>query len=238
MTTQFALPFEPEPSYEPIDFIAAPSNEAARAWLDRPGDWPSGRLALWGPEGIGKTHLLRVWAAAHGAQLLDGRSLGTTEPPPPPARPLAIDNADAAAELALLHRLNLAAEAGQPVLLAARTPPGRWPVALPDLLSRLRAITAAAIAAPEDVLLRLLLQRLLLDRQLAVPEPVQAHMLRRLPRTPAALRRAAALLDRAALAAGGPITRRLADAALGPLREDDDAMTTATAASPAAGPIV
>lgn len=236
MTTQFALPFEPEPSYEAPDFIAAPSNEAARAWLDRPAEWPAARLALWGPAGSGKTHLLRIWARANGAALRAGPNLDP--PAAPPDRPLAIDDADAAPERALLHSLNLAAEARQPVLLAARTPPGRWPVALPDLLSRLRAITAAEITAADDTLLRLLLQRLLLDRQLAVPEHVQHHLLRRLPRTPAVLRQAAALIDRAALAASRPVTRRLADAAIAGLAECDDTMMAGAGASSAPPSVV
>ena len=64
----------------------------------------------------------------------------------PIAGPLAIDDADTAPELALLHLLNAAAEAGFPVLLTGRSPPARWHIALPDLASRLRAATAVEIA--------------------------------------------------------------------------------------------
>ena len=235
---QLALPFDPEPSYAAEDFIDAAANEAARAWLARPGEWPSGRLALWGPAGSGKTHLLRLWARRHGAELLDGAALDPGLLPGLPARKLAVDNADAAPELVLLRLLNLAAEAGQSLLLASRLPPGRWDVALPDLASRLRAVTTAEIGAADDDTLRLLLQHLLLDRQLAVGLAVQEHLLRHLPRTPAALRRAAALLDGAALAAGGKVTRRIADAAIAALAEDDDTMNGAAEASSAAPPIV
>jgi hypothetical protein len=44
-----------------------------------------------------------------------------------------------------------------------------------------------------------------------VPQTVQDWLLLRLPRHPAALREAAARLDRAALAAGGGVTRGLAE---------------------------
>ncbi|MDA8253677.1 MAG: chromosomal replication initiator DnaA, partial [Rhodospirillales bacterium] len=98
--------------------------------------------------------------------------------------------------------------------LAGRTPPARWPVALPDLASRLRATAAVEIRPAEDELLRALLARLLAERQIAVSEAVQAWLLARLPRTPAAVREAAARLDRAALAAGGPISRAVAAAVL------------------------
>lgn len=227
---QLALPFDPAPRFDPADFIAAPSNAEARAWLGRREHWPQGRLALWGPPGCGKTHLLHGWALEHEADILRGPDIPTEYIPPPPRQPLAIDDADRAPEHALLHLLNAAAEAGQPVLLAATTPPGRWPVTLPDLASRLRAITTAAITAADDELLRLLLRRLLVERQLAVSESVQAWLLRRLPRTPAALRQAAARLDRAALSAKAAITVPLAGVALAGLldaEEDDTFMTDA-----------
>ena len=96
------------------------------------------------------------------------------------------------------------------MLLAAREPPARWPVRLPDLASRLRAMTAAQILPADDDLLRDLLSRLLSDRQLPVPEPVQHYLLSRLPRTAAALREAAARLDRAMLAAGGRVRKSIA----------------------------
>jgi len=204
---QLALPFAHAPLYA-ADFLEMPSNAAALAWLARPADWPQRRLALWGGEGCGKTHLLHLWAGRAGALLLAGPALPRREAAPD--RPLAIDDADAAPEHPLLHLLNAAAEAGLAVLLAGRTPPARWPVALPDLASRLRAAAAVEIRPAEDVLLRALLARLLAERQVAVPEPLQAWLLARLPRTPAAVREAAARLDRAALAAGGPITRAVA----------------------------
>ncbi len=203
---QLPLPFAHEPRFSATDFLAGPSNAEAMAWLA--AAWPQRRLALWGPEGSGKTHLLHLWAEREGARLLARPALPRA--PEPPDRPLAIDDADAAAERPLLHLLNAAAEAGLPVLLAARTPPARWAAALPDLASRLRAMTATEIRPPDDDLLRALLTRLLSERQLAVPEAVQDWLRLRLPRTPAAMREAAARLDRTALVAGRRVTRAIA----------------------------
>ncbi len=228
---QLPLPFAHTPLYSAADFLAAPSNDSALHWLARTPHWPDRRLALFGAEGSGKTHLLHLWAAANGAALL----AGTLLPPPQaaPATPLAIDDADAAPERPLLHLLNAAAEAGLPTLLAGRAAPARWPVALPDLASRLRACVACEIRPAEDSLLRALLARLLAERQLAVPAPLQYWLLARLPRTPAAIREAAARLDRMALAAGGRVTRGVAAAVLDGLTdhaaEDDTPSSPATA---------
>jgi chromosomal replication initiation ATPase DnaA len=191
--------------------VTAPSNAEALAWLSRDSStWPDRRLAIWGPPGCGKTHCLRVWAVQSGAAWQDGPGLRV---PPPPATALAIDDADAAPDPeVLLHTLNHAAAAGTALLLSARLPPARWPVGLPDLVSRLRAITAVEIRPPEDSLLRALLARLLSDGQLSMPSGVQEWLLLRLPRTAAALREAVARLDRAQLATGRAITRGLAAA--------------------------
>ncbi len=205
MIRQLPLPFPHTPHFEDAPFLRADSNVAALAWLDR-GTWPQGRLVLWGQPGCGKSHLLHHWSRRHGARLLAGPQLRLE----PPLDPIALDDADLAQELPVLHLLNAAAEAGLPVLLAATQPPSRWHFAIPDLASRLRATTAVEIGPAEDSLLRMLLARLLADRQLAAAESVHEYLLRHLPRTPADIREAVARLDRLALAGGQRITRALA----------------------------
>lgn len=196
--------------YAATDFCESPSNEQAVQWLARTADWPDLRLALWGQAGCGKTHLLHVWAARTGGDVLQGSDLGSILEQPP-ARPIALDAADAVPdETALFHLLNAAGEARLPVLLASRQPAARWGVRLPDLASRLRAITAVEIRAPDDELLRSLLVRLIAAHQLPVTQPVHDWLLRRLPRTAGALREAMARLDSASLAAHRPITVPLA----------------------------
>ena len=220
---QLALPFAHRPEFAAADFIVAASNEAALAWLARTPDWPGRRLLLWGEAGCGKTHLLHLWAARTGARYVPGPALraAALEEMLGAAGGLALDDADAAPDArTLLHGLNAAAEAGRAVLLASRTPPARWAIALPDLASRLRATTAVEIGPAEDALLHALLARLLAERQLAVAAPVQAWLLARLPRTPAALREVAARLDRAALGAQRAVTKALAGEVLAVFLEE------------------
>lgn len=185
------------PRFLEADFRDAPSNEDARAWLRRTPEWPDGRLALWGEAGRGKSHLLHIWAARHGADARLGADLSGL--PDIPVAGLALDDADRAEERSLLHLLNAARESGAPILLVARTPPARWSVCLPDLASRLHAMTAVPVGAPDDALLGALLARSLADRQLRVPPPVQEWLVRRLPRSGAAVRDAVARLDAFAL---------------------------------------
>ena len=156
-----------------------------------------------------------------GAVLWSGTAL--TGLPELPAAGIALDDADAVAdETALLHLLNTAGEAGLPILLASPTPPSRWPVRLPDLASRLRAITAVEIGPPEDTLLRTLLARLLAERQLRLPEAVQEWLVRRLPRSASALGEAVGRLDAASLEQRRNITVRFAAVALADLLAPDE----------------
>ncbi|HEX3983157.1 MAG TPA: chromosomal replication initiator DnaA, partial [Acidisoma sp.] len=176
-TRQLALPFAYVPRFRVEDFIAAPSNDEARAWLGRTASWPAGRLALYGEPGCGKTHLLQLWAERTGALLLDGPALRCL-PELAGSPAIALDDADAAPdETVLLHLINLAAEMRRPLLLVGRTAPARWPIALPDLASRLRAMTAVAVRPAEDPLLRALLARLLSERQLVLGESLQDWLL-------------------------------------------------------------
>lgn len=216
MTKQLPLPFADPPGYAAADFVAAPSNQLARDFLDHPENWTNGRLVLWGEPGCGKTHLAHIWATEHGAafvecpQFRDFFKL--------PSGPVAIDDADGAVdETALLHLINAAAEAGQPVLLTAQAPPARAKIVLPDLASRLRASLAVEISPPDDELLATLLSRLAADRQLVLNLPVRNFLRTHLPRTPAALREAVARLDKAALAGGGKVSRTLAASLLSDL---------------------
>lgn len=209
---QLPLAFPHLPSLAEADFLPHEGTALALEFLARTPTWPDLRLALWGAPAAGKTHLLHIWAREQGATVVAGARLAE---PFWPEGAVAIDDADqVGAEPALLHLLNAAAEAKRPVLLAARTPLARTGVRLPDLASRLRAITAVEIGPPDDAFLAALFGRLLAERQLRVAPWLQARILTRLPRTPSSIQRAVARLDYATLAAKSAVTPSLARAAL------------------------
>ena len=207
---QLALALRPPASVAARHFIPAASNAQARLWLNQTG-WPDRRLLLCGADSCGKTHLLHIWAARRGARVLDAASLDNADmaalaETPPGA--LALDAVDrVTSERALLHLLNLAREHRTTLLMASRVSPVRQAIILPDLASRLRAVTIVPIAAPEDSLLFALLLRLLAERQMIVSKPILDWLLRHLPRTGDAIVAAVERLDRAGLAHGRPLTR-------------------------------
>ncbi|HEX3991726.1 MAG TPA: chromosomal replication initiator DnaA, partial [Acetobacteraceae bacterium] len=195
---QLPLPIPARQAFDEASFLAAESNEAARTWLGRTEVWPERRLALWGGEDCGKTHLLRIWADRSAAEAIDGPALSGF-PELSSLAGVAVDDADRAEEAALLHLLNTARDLDRPVLLAARLPPARWTIRLRDLASRLRAITTVEVGAPDDDLLRRLLLHWLAERQLVADQTLHDRLLLRLPRSPEVLRAAVARLDVEAL---------------------------------------
>jgi chromosomal replication initiation ATPase DnaA len=227
---QSALAIFDEPNYSAAGFVAAASNAKALAWLNSTGEWPGGRLALWGDAGCGKTHLLHLWVERTGATFWRGAELRAF--PDLPSSGIALDDAAATDERALFHLLNASAEADLPLLMASRSAPGRWPVQLPDLRSRLRAITAVEVGAPDDSLLRALLPRLLAQRLIRLPEPVLVWLLSRLPRTVPLLNEAVAKLHAVALEHHREITVPMARDVLAALLSADGDEISGTEAAP------
>ena len=190
------------------DFLVAPCNEAAVAWLDRWPDWPGPALVIHGPPGSGKSHLAEVWRHRSCAEALDASALlqgGASGDRG--AAALVMDGLGGRIdERALLHTYNSVAERGGHLLLTALAPPARWPLSLPDLASRLRVAPAVAIGLPDDALLAALMVKLFADRQIAVAPEVPAYVVPRIERTFEAAACLVERLDRAALAERRPVT--------------------------------
>lgn len=210
---QLALALDHAESHAREDFLAGPSNAAALSLIERWPDWPARTVLLRGPEGSGKSHLSAIWARAAGARTLSPRMLDGAEVPVALATgALVLENLAEGSfdEAALFHLLNLAREERAYVLVTARTAPGNWRIATPDLASRLRALPVVALEVPDDALLRAVIVKLFADRQLAVDESLVGFLANRIERSFAGAREAVRTLDREALRLKRPVTRALA----------------------------
>jgi len=222
MTRQLPLDLPVAEAQGREDFLVTPANAAALAAVEGWRDWPGGKLVLIGPEGSGKSHLVRIWTAAAGAPTVAAPDLpGADLPSLVAAGAVAVEDADrlprdGTGDRPLLHLHNLLAEAGGSLLVTARTPPRDWPVALPDLASRMQAALSVRLEAPDDALLASVLVKHFADRQVTVAPDVIDYAVARMERSLAAVRRLAADLDALAMAEGRPVSRRLAARLLSP----------------------
>ena len=158
---QLALALDHAESYARDDFLP---DRATRTLglIDGWPDWPANAVALVGPEGSGKTHVATIWAAIAGARVISAHALSETSLRPSLATGALVieDAAVTSDEHALFHLINLAREEGAYLLFTARLAPSAWPVTIPDVNSRLRAMPAVTLQAPDDAMLRAVIVKL------------------------------------------------------------------------------
>lgn len=190
--SQIALPLVTAVSAETI--VSGPSLAPVIAALQAAHDWPFHTAILYGPPRSGKSLLAR-WFAQCGA--------GD-----------ALDDADRLDDETVFHRWNRAQAEGRPLLLVSGREPAAWPIALPDLKSRLGAALPIAIAAPDDELLRALFEAHAARRGLALGEGVMSYIMSRIERSHAAAEALVETIDRLSLERKANVTISLARDAL------------------------
>lgn len=219
---QLTLDLALEPRFGREDFLVSPSNELAYNHIEAWPNWPDHVLVLGGPEGSGKSHLGAIWAEAAHAWTIDAFEL-TKERVPYLASngALLIEDVDASDidEAALFHLLNLVRERGSYIVLTAVSPIGKWWIKTPDLVSRLRLAPGVMLDPPDDSLLRAVLVKLFVDRQLIVDTSIIDYIALRSARSLSRAEKVVAKLDSEALSQRRRITRSMISAILS---EEDD----------------
>jgi chromosomal replication initiation ATPase DnaA len=219
----FDLPLDPRFGRE--DFLVSPSNEQAYAQIESWPDWNDTVLILNGPRGSGKSHLAAIWAATAHAWTIDAFEIVPDKVPHLISNgALAIEDFDRADrdEAALFHLINLAREKRAFVLLTCEKSPDHWGLRTADLLSRLRLAPSVSIAAPDDALLKAVLVKLFVDRQLVVDTSVVDYIALRIERSLAKADEFVTVLDKEALSRGRRVSRAMAAEILGASQEMDE----------------
>lgn len=217
MAEQLTFDLAGRPALGRNAFLVSPANAAALEAVDASATWPGGKLVLVGPEGAGKSHLAHVWARDLAAIVTSAEA----EDLPLEASALVIEDVDRivgrrAAEERVFHLHNAVLNHGGRLLVTGRTPPGAWPLSLPDLASRLNAAGLARLASPDEALLAGILVKLFADRHIRVKQKTLVpYLVSRIERSFVAAEDAVRRLDRAALTSGRPIGRKLAAEVLG-----------------------
>jgi chromosomal replication initiation ATPase DnaA len=194
------------------DFFVSPANAAALQGIEAWQSWPQRRAVLTGPSGSGKTHLAHVWAALAGASVISAANLATDAVPSLVRQgAVCVEDADRGGdEAALFHLYNLCGAEGAGLLITGTGAPKDWPIALPDLASRLQSLPSLQLTAPDDALLQAVFLKQFADKQVIVSPNVVAFLAPRIERSSAELRRIVVELDAVALAERSPVTIPLA----------------------------
>lgn len=204
-----------------FEAFVAGSNEVTVAQLRRIARAPQGTIAwVWGPSGVGKSHLLQGCCAEAGTQSRRALYLPLSQLLPlgtealeawQGAALLALDELDSIIgqrqwELTLFALYRDAEERGATVIAAAQRPPQELPFALPDLRSRFAAALLLPLQALDEAGQREALQRRARARGLELPEETALFLQRRFRRELATLYLLLDALDEAALQAQRRLT--------------------------------
>jgi chromosomal replication initiation ATPase DnaA len=205
---QLVLALPHRQALEREDFLVTASNRAAVELIDQWPNWPSYAAIIVGPPGSGKSHLVEVWRQKSGAHLCRAENLQIDDVPNLlQHKTLVVEVGDHFNERALFHLLNFAKQNTCQVLITAQNLPSHWHVQIPDLLSRLKALPAVSILAPDDALLRGVLVKLFVDRQINADEAMISYMILRMPRSLQSANDIVAEIDQQALVEKAEITR-------------------------------
>ncbi len=177
--TQIALPLGWPADPRDDAFLVTPSNARAVQTLEHTATWPVMTAILTGPRKSGRSLLARIFAAKTGGAI--------------------IDDAERLPEAQLFHAWNRAQEEHRLLLIVADAAPPEWKVKLPDLRSRLSASPIAAIGAPDDELMRLLLAHLFERRSLDARPDLVDWLATRIERSHIAVTRTVDALDQEAM---------------------------------------
>lgn len=217
---QIPLSLSVSPSYKPDEFILGGANNDAAAWLSAWPDWPLPYRALniFGVSGSGKTHLSYVFEARSDAcrlsELQDVKLVVER-----PCQHFILDDfvlGERFSAEAIFHFFNHLASINGTALLLSQISVAQMEVPLADLRSRLRAIACQEITAPDDSLLRQVLQKMFADRQCNVPDTVIRYMLTHMERNFTTAYQLVSAIDTAALAAKKPVSLAIAKSIIAP----------------------
>lgn len=180
---QLRLPLKQETSRRASTLTVSGSNAVAATALE---DWPSepgSIMALYGPQGCGKSHMAAAWVERVGAIALHGEEASWCDLVQLEGRPVLLEEADGADDDALFHLINLTQSTGGALLMVSRDPPASWMTRLPDLRSRLNAIRTIPVEVPDDAVLAAMLKNAFAARNIVPGEGVIDYLVRRIDRS-------------------------------------------------------
>lgn len=208
---QLPLAFSHEAASGRDDLLVTGSLEAAVSIIDDWPNWPSPVVVLAGPAGSGKSHLAKIWQEISGAISIHPAQ-GSGAARNAESNAVLFEDADRRGfdDTELFHTINTVRENKTTLLMTTRDWPGNWDVTLPDLRSRLKAVTVVEIGEPDDELLTQVLFKLFADRQLILDDKLINYIVTRMERSLDTAQAIVERIDTLALSRGTRISRALA----------------------------
>ncbi|MBX7145724.1 MAG: hypothetical protein K1X44_00285 [Alphaproteobacteria bacterium] len=215
---QFSLKFQHKNSYLEEDFFVSDSNRIAKNLIDLWPIWPQPIVAIYGPEGSGKTHLAQIWGQKSQSYFFTYSKTNLEQwlQLSKSFKTFVFDDQEEVRkndkqnfEKFFFHLLNLIKKKKKNLLICSQMPPSRWSVDLPDLQSRLETIQAVPIYPPDDFLITALLVKKFSDYQLTINKRIIDYILTHTERSFVAIHHIVQQIDEYNLASKKPLNLSL-----------------------------
>ena len=177
--------------------------------------WKNNRVLIMGEEGSGKSHLAEIWQNTTDASYINFDKKLFSGLYDVNSKAFVYENIENIrsldAEAQLFHLINFANDNNKPLLMSASNYPN---FRLKDLKSRIAATYKVLIKKPDDMLLRVIVQKHFSDRQLRVSQEVIDYMIVRIERSFSAVKHLVEKIDRLSLEKKSNITIPLVKAVI------------------------
>lgn len=168
-------------------FIESAENHSAIEYLVKWPAWLDNGLIIYGNSGVGKTHLVTLWAQTANAHFIIEKDMSVD-----PRNMFfdhsnfVVDNFDEFLQPEhfdwLFHFINIAREKQKFFVLVSQHQPSLWKIDLDDLRSRILALPSVPIQNPEDKLLFKIAQKLCKDLGISIHAKTLNYILNRIDR--------------------------------------------------------
>jgi chromosomal replication initiation ATPase DnaA len=219
---QVQFNFLKENHYLDEDYIVSSSNFAAYSYMEQYPSWPAhiypNIVYLYGEKSSGKTHLINMWQRRSKAIYLNARDIENFSPAKIDLYSnFIIEDIEKYInyETNLFHIFNQIEQQGKFLVISSSFSAANLNFKLADLTSRLNAVYALEIMAPDDDLLKTLLIKLFSDRQLRINIEVINYILTHSERSLESINNIVELIDKKSLAVKKNITIKLVKEILG-----------------------
>ena len=197
--TQLPLSLSYRKAFGRKDFIVAPCNLEAVAWIDKWPNWPTPAVLIYGEHGAGKSHLGSIFSEYK----INASDLTDDFLPFFQKKIVVEDLENLTSEVSLFHLFNFIRDLGGSLLLTAKTVPE---FKLPDLQSRIQAIPKAPITIPDENFVFQCLSQAFKERQILVDDSVLNYAVRHMERSFNTIQRVIQTADALSLAENRKIT--------------------------------
>ncbi len=195
MIKQRLLPLDFAPTYAEEDFCISHCNIEAFLMLSKWPDWGSHALIIYGTAGSGKTHLAKIWQRRTKALNANIDDIYGNH-----SQCFIFENAENIQdETALLHLYNATKENNGYLLITSNLPPAELNIKLPDLRSRINAVTTIRLGSPDNDILQNVFIKLMTDRQLNIKPEIINYIISYMPKSFSVLHEIVAIIDKEAM---------------------------------------